>query len=59
MKALNISFVKFNSKVLENSTLKCNCGSKRLKKEKRDVKMAFSNKEKYENDIQSHLRKRS
>ena len=46
-------------KFYESSTLKCNCGSKRLKKEKRDVKMAFSGIKKYENDIQSHLRRRS
>ena len=42
-----------------SSTLKCKCGSKRLKKEKRDVKMAFSNDKKYENDIQTHLKRRS
>ena len=41
-----------------SSTLKCNCDSKRLQKEGRDVKMAFSDDKKYENDMQSHLARR-
>ena len=38
---MSSAFTKF----FASSTLKCNCGSKRLKKEKRDAKIAFSKKE--------------
>ena len=51
-------FMTENKPDIVSSTLKCNQRSKRLKKEKRDAKMVFSNDKKYGNDIQSHLRKK-
>ena len=42
-----------------SSTVKCNTGSKRLRKARRDVKLTFSDNEKDENAIQTHLKRRT